>query len=72
VLLQMDTPLVPDREPRLEMPAATNSPPKGVHPFFWSGFMLVDTGVTPRREESAPALPRTSALPKVSVAPAAR
>jgi len=39
-----------DREPRVKAPA-TESTFKAEHPFFWSGYLLVDTGVQPIAEE---------------------
>lgn len=39
-------------ESRLKAPAATEGM-KGDHPFFWSGYMLLDTGAAARKEELA-------------------
>lgn len=39
-----------EAEPRLKR-ASTVDPPKATHPFFWSGYMLVDSGVPSPREE---------------------
>ncbi len=61
VLVTADTRLDPAAEP--PRPARrSRSPPKGVHPFFWAGYMLVDSGVGPtpvaggpgRRRDEAP------------------
>lgn len=38
--------LAVDREPRLRSPDGSSL--KAQHPFFWAGYMLVDTGVDPR------------------------
>ena len=38
--------LAVDREPRLRSPNGSSL--KAQHPFFWAGYMLVDTGVDPR------------------------
>jgi hypothetical protein len=38
-----------DREPRVKAPP-TDTPLKADHPFFWSGYMLVDTGVVPKQD----------------------
>jgi hypothetical protein len=45
-------PLDPAAEPRLKV-KATDEAPKAGHPFFWSGYMVVDTGVAPPVEEPA-------------------
>lgn len=54
VLLAMDCPLKPDLEPRLQMPAGA-SPPNASHPFFWAGYMLVDSGDPPKKVDNGPA-----------------
>ena len=46
VFLCTETPLKPDLEPRLTATQRDN-PGMADHPFFWSGYMLVDTGVLP-------------------------
>lgn len=44
VLVASDTRVNPDREPRIKEPG--DGPlPKATHPFFWAGYMLVDSGV---------------------------
>jgi hypothetical protein len=50
VQLAAERPLDPSAEPRLKV-KATDEAPKAGHPFFWSGYMLVDTGVAPPAEE---------------------
>jgi hypothetical protein len=40
-----------EAEPRIQR-AATVDPPKATHPFFWAGYMLVDSGVRPERVEA--------------------
>ena len=44
VLLCTESPLIPDLEPRIQ-PSAKGLPPTMQHPFFWSGYLLVDTGI---------------------------
>jgi CHAT domain-containing protein len=45
-----DTPLDLDREPRIKR-APGGDAPLARHPFFWSGYMLIDTGWTPGKAE---------------------
>jgi len=49
VLLTMEHPLNPDREPRLSVSPKTplDAGDGAGHPFFWSGYMLIDAGATP-------------------------
>ncbi len=53
VLVTADTRLDPAAEPRVQ--PGGRDPPKGVHPFFWAGYMLVDSGVGPTPVAGAPA-----------------
>ncbi len=48
VQLRVDAELDLDKEPRVRAPGASSLKPE--HPFFWAGYMLVDTGVQPARE----------------------
>ncbi|MCS7305430.1 MAG: CHAT domain-containing protein [Thermoguttaceae bacterium] len=48
VLLAANQTLDPEAEPRLKKPAPDEEPPKTDHPFFWAGYLLVDTGVPPQ------------------------
>jgi CHAT domain-containing protein len=48
VQLASDRLLDPSIEPRLKAPS-TSEGIKADHPFFWSGYLLVDTGVVPER-----------------------
>lgn len=44
------TDIVPSREPRLDEAKVTQTlTPK--HPFWWAGYLLVDTGIDPKKEE---------------------
>jgi CHAT domain-containing protein len=46
VLVTADSRLNLEAEPRIKK-AAVDDPPRGNHPFFWSGYMLVDRGQKP-------------------------
>ncbi len=52
VYLTMDAPLQPHREPRLSV-SVRDSVPQAEHPFFWAGYMLLDTGTLPQKAEQA-------------------
>ena len=56
VLVVTDSRLNLEAEPRIKR-AATADPPKATHPFFWAGYLLVDSGTRPEREEPAPKQP---------------
>lgn len=43
--------IVPIREPRLDEGKVTQAL-TSKHPFWWSGYMLVDTGIDPKKEEA--------------------
>lgn len=47
VLLAANQKLDPEVEPRLKKPGPDEEAPKANHPFFWAGYLLVDTGVPP-------------------------
>ncbi len=49
VLLVADAPVNPTLEPRLKI-GALEEPPRASHPFFWAGYLLVDTGTPPPGE----------------------
>ncbi len=51
VFLTIDAPLQPDREPRLTT-TTKDTIPRAEHPFFWSGYVLLDTGTLPQKLES--------------------
>lgn len=53
VLLEAVTQLNPETEPRMKR-SATEEPPEANHPFFWAGYMLVDSGTAPYKQEAAP------------------
>jgi len=50
VELSMVQPVDPDREPRVGR-SEGKTPPLADHPFFWSGYLLVDTGASPTTAE---------------------
>lgn len=50
VLLNCEQPVVFDREPRLKFPDDHPSI-DAKHPFFWSGYLVIDTGVPPQKPE---------------------
>jgi hypothetical protein len=55
VLLGRESTLDPGLEPRLKRADKLEDAPTADHPFFWSGYMLVDTGYDPAEtEEGAP------------------
>ena len=56
VLLAMDSRLNFDSEPRVKH-VPTDEAPKASHPFFWAGYMLVDSGTMPEKAEPPPAGP---------------
>lgn len=56
VLVVTDSRLDLDAEPRIKR-TATADPPKATHPFFWSGYMLLDSGTLPEEEEPEPEQP---------------
>jgi hypothetical protein len=52
VLLSNDAPLSIEAEPRIK--AGANDPiPTAAHPFFWSGYLLIDSGVAPFADDEA-------------------
>ena len=55
VLLTAGSPIDIEREPRVSLNQDLGL--KATHPFFWSGYMLVDTGVDPTREPPKPKVP---------------
>jgi hypothetical protein len=50
VMLSMDSPIDPELEPRLKL-KANDEPPSAESPFFWAGYLLVDTGAVPKATE---------------------
>lgn len=63
VLLVAQQTLDPEAEPRLKKPAPDEEPPKAEHPFFWAGYLLVDTGVPPEASAKPPEQPGPAQKP---------
>jgi hypothetical protein len=53
VLIARETPLDPAQEPRLKKLAEGVEPPGADHPFFWAGYLLLDTGTRGGEEVEA-------------------
>jgi hypothetical protein len=62
VLLNMDARLNAEAEPRLKV-SAGDEVPKAEHPFFWSGYMLIDSGEPVDRAKAAKDEPVIKARP---------
>jgi hypothetical protein len=56
VQVAADTPIEPEHEPRVKKNSAGEAPKAG-HPFFWAGYMLVDSGQVPKDQDGALAIP---------------
>lgn len=57
VQVAANTPLEPEREPRVKKGSAHGDPPNAEHPFFWSAYLLADSGVVPPGEDKSLSLP---------------
>jgi hypothetical protein len=53
IALARELPLDASQEPRLKKLDDTTEATKASHPFFWAGYMLLDTGTHPAHEGSA-------------------
>jgi tetratricopeptide (TPR) repeat protein len=62
VMLAQGNSVDPDVEPRVKRLSVTGDPPKAEHPFFWSGYMLVDMGPPSQKIEPVPAAAPPAAL----------
>jgi len=51
-LLARENPVDQKHEPRLKRSEDMDEPPKADHPFFWAGYLLVDTGPRPAKAEA--------------------
>ncbi len=51
VLLRMQSEIDASREPRLRL-GALDEPVRADHPFFWAGYLLADTGLSPVQPEA--------------------
>ncbi len=67
VFLAASSKLNLEAEPRVKRAVVTN-PPAANHPFFWAGYMLVDSGVAPKVADPAPVdpvlVPKQPLIPK--------
>jgi hypothetical protein len=52
-LLARESPLDAQNEPRLKGLEEVGEPPTANHPFFWAGYLLVDTSPRPEKTDSA-------------------
>ncbi len=64
VQVAADTPIEPEHEPRMKKAATSGEAPKAGHPFFWAGYMLVDSGQASRDQDGALSLPGLGAPKK--------
>jgi tetratricopeptide (TPR) repeat protein len=72
VMLARETPLDAAQEPRLKRLDEMAEPPGADHPFFWAGYMLVDTGTRVGEEAEAEdaAKVKPPAVEKIEMKPA--
>jgi hypothetical protein len=61
IALVRELPLDPSQEPRLKKLDDTTEATKATHPFFWAGYLLVDTGTRSAQETEATANPPAAA-----------
>jgi hypothetical protein len=52
VLLLQSAPVQIEQEPRIKA-SANDEPPTAGHPFFWAGYLLLDTGAPPFRSDDS-------------------
>jgi tetratricopeptide (TPR) repeat protein len=74
IALARELPLDASQEPRLKKLDDTTEATKASHPFFWAGYMLLDTGTRPAHEtenEAKPAAGATDTKPPAPQKPAA-
>lgn len=64
VQLAMELPLVPEQQPRVKVKKKDDVELTAAHPFFWGGYVLIDTGASAVVEEEAEA--ETKAPPVAS------
>jgi hypothetical protein len=69
VVLARESPLDINREPRLKRSDDKSDLPTADHPFFWAGYILVDTGTRPGQDD-VPGAPAASGSTKASTMPA--
>ncbi|MBI3838690.1 MAG: CHAT domain-containing protein [Planctomycetia bacterium] len=61
VQIAQSTPIEPEHEPRVKKTPSNTDSPKASHPFFWSAYMLVDSGVVPEGQDKVLAIPGLNA-----------
>jgi CHAT domain-containing protein len=71
VFLTVDSQLNLEGEPRIKRSTSENELPKATHPFFWAGYMLVDSGGDPRPADAPAAQAPGPAVAPPAVGPAA-
>lgn len=64
-LLARENPIDQTHEPRLEHSNETVESPQADHPFFWAGYLLVDTGPRPEKTPPPPAAEASSTEKKL-------
>ncbi|HVT29703.1 MAG TPA: hypothetical protein VHE81_16920 [Lacipirellulaceae bacterium] len=69
-LLARENPIDQNHEPRLKHSDDSGDLPTADHPFFWSGYLLVDTGPRPKKPESPKSTKNTAAKNKPLPPPA--
>jgi hypothetical protein len=66
VLLARENPIDQTHEPRLKVSKDAGDLPKADHPFFWAGYLLVDTSPRPEKAPAEqPAVPPKSSETKL-------
>jgi hypothetical protein len=69
-LLARENPLDLAHEPRLKHSEETGDMPTADHPFFWAGYLVVDTGPRPEKPDNAEAAKKDGASDKKLPLPA--
>ncbi|MGI9430475.1 MAG: CHAT domain-containing protein, partial [Bythopirellula sp.] len=62
VQLAMELPLDPDRQPRVKVKKKDDVELTAAHPFFWSGYLLIDSGAPPAADDG-PEPPKAQSPP---------
>ena len=70
-LLARENPLDQAHEPRLKHSEETGDMPTADHPFFWAGYLVVDTGPRPEKPES-PESPKKDGVSDKKIPPPAK
>ena len=69
IALARELPLDASQEPRLKKLDDSAEATKASHPFFWAGYMLLDTGTRPARETENDAKPAADGTDTKMAAP---